>query len=106
MTRQIIAGIVLVLAAVLLFARLGHNALWDDEAVTALSGESVWQTGDTGVVIGHNIVAYRSGLLLTGLKERSTPPLAAYLIAPFVGIFGNHAWAARLPFASIGFCAV
>jgi hypothetical protein len=32
-------------SAVLIFARLGHYALWDDEALTAMTAKNVWRTG-------------------------------------------------------------
>lgn len=105
MRRTIAAGTLLI-SAILLFAGLGHYALWDDEAVTALAADGVWRTGDTSVILDHNIVAYRSGLLLKGTKERSTPPLGAYFAAPFLGIFGHSALVARLPFAFVGLLSV
>lgn len=104
--RRLIAAGTLLLSAILLFAGLGHYALWDDEAVTALAADGIWRTGDTSVILDHNIVAYRSGLLLKGTKERSTPPLGAYLAAPFLGIFGHSTFVARLPFAFIGLLSV
>lgn len=90
----------------LVFWNLGHYALWDDEASTALFGVGVWRTGDTTAVIGHNIVAYDSGKDLSGLHERFMPPLPAYLVAPFVGILGQSAFAARIPFAIMGWVCI
>jgi hypothetical protein len=104
--RSAAALVVLAIAAVLLFARLGHYALWDDEAGTALIGEGVWKTGDTSVVVGHNIMAFRDGAELTGLKARYLPPLQQYLAAPFVGEWPGSALAVRLPFAVLGFLTV
>lgn len=63
-------------------------------------------TGDTSAVIGHNIVAYHNGWTLSNLKERATPPLSVYATAPFLGLFGDQPWAARLPFAIFGFATV
>src|SRR5262245_58387493 len=93
-------------AALLLFLRLGAYALWEDEAVTALHALGVWRTGDTTAVIGHNVVGYRAGAPLVGLRERYTSPLASYMAAPFVGIIGREAWPARLPFALCGLACV
>src|SRR6266852_1011387 len=59
--RICIALAILGTAAVLIFARLGHYALWDDEASTALAAIGVWRTGDTVAVIDHNIVAFHLG---------------------------------------------
>ncbi len=105
-TKRVIALAVLVGAAILLFARLGHYALWDDEALTALPALGVWRTGDTTAVIGDNILGYQNGSLLVGLRERHTPPLGFYLAAPSLGLLGQTAWAARLPFALCGLASV
>ncbi len=93
-------------AGLLLFLRLGNSALWDDEATTALYAQSVWRTGDAHAVLGHNLVAYRSGLELRNLKNRVIPPLPFYLAAPFVGAAPGSALAARLPFALCGLATV
>jgi hypothetical protein len=58
----VVAGTFVACALVLLFARLGTYALWDDEANTALFGQSVWETGDTVALRDHNVVAFRNGL--------------------------------------------
>jgi hypothetical protein len=98
--------ITLILAALLLFARLGHNALWSDEANAALIAKGVWLTGDTSAVVGDNIVAYRNGAELVGTMERYMPPLQYYLAAPFVAAGGTSAVAARLPFALCGLASI
>jgi hypothetical protein len=92
----------LALGAFLLFFRLGHYALWDDESMVALVGSNVWKTGDTGIEVGHNIVAYREGALLSGTHDRSTPPLSTYVVAPMIGLFGGGTFALRFPFALFG----
>ena len=104
--KWIITVLVLLVSAFFLFARLGHYALWDDEANTALIAQGVWQTGDTSAVVGDNLVAFRDGWTLKNLHERATPPLSFYLTAPFIGLLGETAWAARLPFALCGFGTV
>lgn len=60
------------------------------------------QTGDTSIVIGHNILAYRNGLLVRDRHDRSTPPLPAYLAAVSMKAFGKTVLAAWLPFALFG----
>jgi 4-amino-4-deoxy-L-arabinose transferase-like glycosyltransferase len=100
--KLVLAVLTLAIAWVFLFARLGHYALWDDEAITALTAEGVLKTGDTSAVVGHNIVAFRNGLLLRNMKDRATPPLQFYLDAPFLAVFSHTALAARLPFAICG----
>jgi hypothetical protein len=102
----LIAGIVLAGSLFLLFASLGHHALWDDEATTAMVAKRVWQTGDTSAVVGRNLIAFRGGAELHNLKIRYLPPLQYYVAAPFVGILGDNATAARTPFAICGLLCV
>ncbi len=99
--------ITMLLAAALLFARLDHYALWDDETMVALTAKGVLKTGDTSALLDNgNIVAYCSGRLLNHLHDRSTPPLAAYCTALSFKIFGVSAWSARFPFALFGLATV
>lgn len=88
--------------AVLSFARLGHYPLWDDEALTALGARGIVETGDTSAFIGHNLVAFRGGILLHELKDRAQPPLAAAVTAVAFLLGGESALTARLPFAACG----
>jgi hypothetical protein len=94
--------IVVAAAACLLFSGLGAYSLWDDEAAQTITAEQVWRTGDTSVVAGHNLVAYDGGAELQGLRDRATPPLPSYLMAPFVGSNTISALRPRLPFALCG----
>lgn len=97
----------LIASAVLIFTRLGHYPLWDDEAITAMTARGVWRTGDTSArVDDHNILAYRNGLLLNHFKDRFTPPLQFYLLAPFIGWLGETSLICRLPFAVCGLLTV
>jgi hypothetical protein len=95
--------VMIILGSVLIFAQLGTYALWDDEAMDALSARGVTQTGDVTAMLGDNIVAYRNGLLLVNLRHQGMPPLPAYLVAVSFLTFGESAWSARLPFALSGF---
>ncbi len=98
----LIAAFLLAIVA-LLFARLGHYALWDDEAVTALNAKGVMRTGDTSVWMDHgNIIGSRGGNMVVDFHDRSTPPLASYLTAASFTLFGINSWMARLPFALFG----
>jgi hypothetical protein len=104
--NRIVTALAILVCTVLLFTHLGHYALWDDEANTALIGEGVWRTGDTSAVVGQNLVAYQGGAELTHLKERYLPPLQYYVAAPFVGIWPGNALAARFPFALVGLASI
>jgi hypothetical protein len=102
--RIAVVAVVLLGSAVFLFARLGHYALWDDEVFTAVPALGLWRTGDTTLVLGKNVVAYRGGAMLTGDAnlDRCSPPLMFFLAAPSLGVLGQNAWAARFPFALCG----
>lgn len=104
--KTIIAAAVLIITAFFLFARLGYHALWDDEADTALFAKSIWQTGDTHAIAGHNLIAHTYGQELRNLYNRYIPPLGFYIAAPFVGLAPGSAFAARLPFAMCGLMTV
>ena len=93
----------LAVSGFMLFWNLGSYSLWDDESMTSLASQGILQTGDTSAVHGKNITAFRGGLLLRDLHDRSTPPLSAYLAALPIKILGPTSFAARLPFAVIGF---
>lgn len=105
-TSKWLCVITLLLAAVLLFARLGHYALWDDEAGDALEGKAVMQSGDTRAMVGHNINAYRNGLMLRNLRVEGQPPFNAYIAAASMKILGTNSLAARLPSAFCGWGCV
>ena len=100
-----LVGFISLCATVMLFTRLGHYALWDDEAITALHAIGVWNTGDTSAIIGHNIVAYRGGALIRDMRERHTPPFASYIAAVPLGLH-RTALVARLPFAFCGLATI
>jgi len=93
----------LAVSGFMLFWNLGSYSLWDDESMVSLAAQGILQTGDTSAVHGGNITAYREGILLRDLHDRSTPPLSAYLAALPIRILGPTSYAARLPFAVIGF---
>ncbi len=96
----------IVVSAIFLFAQLGHYSLWDDEALVALGAKGILKSGDTTALLDHNVVAYREGALLQNGYDRSTPPLPAYLTAASFALFGENAFAARLPFAICGLLSV
>jgi hypothetical protein len=98
----------LILSACLLFFRLGHYSLWDDEAGTALNAKSILATGDTSAQIDdHNVFAYRGGVELQRLKNRYVPPLAAGVTAASFWLHGRaDAFTSRVPFAILGLVTV
>jgi hypothetical protein len=104
--RWVTASAIVLILGTLFFYNLGHYYLWDDEAYTALYAQAILRTGDTSAVLGHNIVAFRNGIELQGLKNRLSPPLPYYIAAPFIGLLGSNAFASRLPFALFGLLSV
>ena len=104
--RVAIVTTVTLCAIALIFTNLGHYALWDDEAMTALLARGVRNTGDTYAVQGHNILAYVGGAMLRDLHERFQAPLSFYVAAPFVGASGTTSFWPRVPFAIFGLLTV
>jgi hypothetical protein len=106
--RQIIqmslAAVFLLISGIMLFEKLGNYALWDDETMVTLAARGIIETGDTTAVHGKNVVAFREGFVLRGLADRSTPPLSSYVAAASLGLLGPSPFAARIPFALMGFC--
>lgn len=96
----------IVISAVIMFTKIFHYPLWDDEAIDALVGKGIFQTGDTSGVIGHNILGYRNGLLLNRLRVEGEPPFTAFAAACSMRFFGTTSWAARLPVALLAFAGV
>jgi hypothetical protein len=106
-TRFAAITVICIGSLLLLFTRLGHYPLWDDEAITAMTSRAVLHTGDTSVrVDDHNLLVYRNGLLVRNFKDRYTPPLQFYVVAPFIGLLGDGNFACRLPFALCGVITV
>lgn len=100
-------GVTLAVLALLLFSRLNHYALWDDESVTALDAKGIMKTGDASVLMEHgNIIGYRNGTAVQNFVDRVDPPLQNYLTAASFSVLGLQPWEARLPFAIFGFGAV
>jgi len=104
--KIVIIVVVIIVSSFFIFFRLGHYALWDDEADTALFAQSVWRTGDTYGMLDHNLIAHTNGQELKNLYNRYIPPLGFYLAAPFVGFAPGSALAARLPFAICGLLTI
>lgn len=101
-----VIGLLLAICGFLLFFRLGHYPLWDDEACTAILAKGVWLTGDSLAVHGQNVMAYGHGQTVFGVNDRLQPPLQLYLMAPFLGLLGDTSFAARLPMALVGLALV
>ena len=97
--KLIIAGVVLCMASVFLFSRLGHHGLWDDEAICTLFARSLWHNGDTLAIQGHNIMAFNYGNELVDMRMRYIPPLRFYFAAPFAAWSQGSTLIVRFPFA-------
>lgn len=104
--KLLVAIIVFFWMTFLIFFRLGHYALWDDEAICALFGKTLFKTGDTSALLGQNIIAFNDGRELDDLRQRYVPPLQFYIVAPFAGLTHDSAFAVRFPFALCGLAIV
>ena len=70
-----------------------------EEALVAIQGKALWQTGGFAG-IGHLTAQ------LYDWEGESNGPLLATLTAPFVGLFGINAWTARIPLVLLSIAAM
>ena len=95
------------LAFWLLFYHLDNHLLWGDEAETAVLAKNVVQFGvprtydGTNYLILHGTVDETPGHIWTW-----SPWMQNYLAASSFMLFGPTTWAARAPFAFIGWCSL
>lgn len=101
--RVVLAALFLMASGIMLFTKLGNYSLWDDETMVTLAARGILDSGDTTAMHGENLVAFREGIVLRGLADRSTPPLSSYVAAASMGVLGFSPVAARIPFALMGF---
>lgn len=127
-------GLVVALAAVMLFWRLGDRALWQDEAATAVLAERMLEHGRPVAYDGLNLItmdvpsdgdtepgvfARRTGepegAVSYYLERGDFKPDTTWIGQPWgqfvlagasLGLFGHGAWQARLPFALCGLATV
>ncbi len=102
-------GLVLLVAAFLLFANLGNVYLWQDEAETALLARNVLTHGYPTAWDGKNLVTQTAGWGRDSDENHMWtwhPWLQFYFVAASFAVFGESATAARLPSALIGLACV
>ena len=99
--------VVLAFAFFLLFYHLDNHLLWGDEGETAVLAKNVTQFGVPRTFDGTNYI------LLHGQRDENrdhvwvwSPWLQEYLAAGSFVLFGPTTWAARAPFALIGWCSL
>ncbi len=98
---------VTLLAAPLFLYSLGETYLWQDEAQTALLARSVLEHGIPMVGEGpHSLSAHAGEDAGVGGIYLQIAWLQAYLTAASFFVFGESAWAARIPFALLGWLCV
>ncbi|HSY43731.1 MAG TPA: glycosyltransferase family 39 protein [Candidatus Acidoferrum sp.] len=91
----------------LLFYHLDNHLLWGDEAETAVLARNVVQFGIPRTFDGINYVVLHGTVDETPTHVwRWSPWMQNYLAASSFMLFGPTTWAARAPFALVGWCAV
>lgn len=94
------------LAGFLIFANLGDNLLWQDEAETAVLAQSVLANGKPLAYDGRNLVFQTSGTFDEAFVWTFHPWGQFYVTALSFVIFGASTFSARLPFALAGLLAL
>lgn len=107
MRKHIPIIIIMVVAAVLLFANLGNQYLWQDEAETAILSENTLEYGYPRAFDGRNYVNPRiMEFYGIGMGKNYVwlyhPWIQFYITALSFLLFGVSTFTARLPFALIG----
>jgi 4-amino-4-deoxy-L-arabinose transferase-like glycosyltransferase len=93
-------ALLLAAAAVMLFMQLGRDFLWEDEGDTAVLAANTLTSGLPKAWDGVTFTESDHGARLTSdLVMISHPWLQYYVVAGSFAIFGENAFAARLPFA-------
>src|SRR6185436_14799899 len=101
--RHAAIGIVLVVAAALTFPSLGRDALWADEGDTAVLAASILKFGVPTAWDGVTFSDSDYGDRLTAdFVMVSHPWVQYYAVAAAFAVFGESAFAARVPFALAG----
>jgi 4-amino-4-deoxy-L-arabinose transferase-like glycosyltransferase len=98
---------ILCIGIFLFFTNLGNIYLWQDEAQTALISQTVLHDGVPRGYDGKNYFSQELGSEYGEnyiFKWHTWLPF--YITAAFLKIFGNNAFAARLPFALFGLGSV
>jgi 4-amino-4-deoxy-L-arabinose transferase-like glycosyltransferase len=102
--RDGIAWAIIIVAGILIFASLGERCLWQDEAETAMLGRSILRVGVPVAFDGINLVSQEPGREFGADHVwRWSPWIQFYLAAASMKFFGATTFAARLPFAILGF---
>lgn len=105
--ERAVVALILLLAAALFLTNLGNHFLWQDEAQTALLARTILSHG---IPLGFDGTNYFSQEL--GIEYGDDHVwkwhtwLSFYLVAASLWLFGNNAFAARLPFALFGIATV
>lgn len=100
--------VLILVPPLLLSPRLGQPCLWQDEAETALLGKATLEHGYPLAVNGQQVISDQTGekdLNAAGIWIW-TPWLQDYVAALSFAVFGVTTWAARLPFALIGWAVL
>jgi len=91
------------LAAALIFPRLGQRYLWEDEAVTALLAQNTLRFGVPTNWDGRNLISFAQMSANAEFLEARTSWLPYYVLAGVYAVLGQHSqqstFVARLPFA-------
>ncbi len=95
---------IIVLASVLMFANLGNQSLWEDEAETALLAKTVLTHGVPLDTDGRNFFSVKAGADYDKKSHMHKwhPWLQFYLAAASFAVLGPTTLAARLPFTLFG----
>jgi hypothetical protein len=99
-------GLLVLVAAGLLFFGLGNAFLWEDEAYTASLARNILSTGLPTAWDGENLLAWHNGQNLNEKLINREAWVQYYLGAASFALLGESALAARFPFALLGLATI
>ncbi|MCP4714021.1 MAG: glycosyltransferase, partial [Deltaproteobacteria bacterium] len=104
---NLLLGVIIALAAALLFTNLDNHYLWQDEAQTALIAATVLERGVPLGYDGKNYFSQEGGAEYgPDYIWKWHPWFPFYYLALFFGLFGVSTFTARLPFVLIALLTV
>ena len=104
---QRVVAYLTVLAGLLAFWGLGNHVFWDDEALTAVYGRNLMNTGTLIGWDGQNLMAYGMRALLNEEMISTYAPPLQYLVSGLsLKIFGANAAGGRFLFVLVGLFSI
>lgn len=95
-----------ILHVCLVFIKIDHTTMWDDEASIVWFAENYLKYGDIVGYDGDNLFSYRNGSLINNELIYNNPPLDIYYVSYIIKYIGKTDFIIRSSFAVLGIIAL